>query len=120
MVAKKIPLSGSTHGRGFRVSATDITSGNTLHTCLATTTAGLGDDVTLFAYNGHTSPLTLVLRLGTGDGENSQIEVPIGAKETVVAVPSWLGRNGHVLSAACSEADKIVVWGHAIRMEPPT
>ena len=55
----KVKLSESTNGRQIKVVQT-ATAGTLIHTCHATAQ----DELTLYAYNGHTADVVLTLELG--------------------------------------------------------
>lgn len=114
----KVLLSGSTGGRGIKVAAT-ATAGTTIHT--TGTSASVIDEVTLFAYNSHTSDVVLTVELGgvTAPDDNIKLTVPAQAGLTLV-VPglplSGTGAAGLVVAAFASVTNVIVVTGHVNRI----
>lgn len=111
----KIPLSGSTHGRGIKVAATSIGTPTTIHTAQATTTAGLGDEVVLYAYNSDTTDETLVIGFGgtTDPDDLMKFTVPAGA--TIPILAGLLIRNSLVVGAASTTTNKVVIFGYVVR-----
>lgn len=113
----KIALSGSSHGKGILVAATSIGSGTTIHTASATTTEGLGDFITIFAANGHTASLTLVLGWGGTTDPDDLITLDIPAKAgLVLVVADLLLRNTNIVKASAGTANKISLHGYANRI----
>ena len=106
----KAPLSGSTHGRGIKVSATSIGSGTTIHTGVASTSDI--DLVTLFAYNDDTVPRVLTLGWGGTTDPDDLIIVTIAAQAGLALIVTDMPiRNSLVVKAAGSAADVIVLFG---------
>lgn len=112
----KRALSGSTHGRGIKVTATAIGSGDTIHTASATSTEGEGDLVTLFVYNSDTQTRVLTLGWGGTTDPDDLVKqtIPFQAGLTLVTADMLL-RNSLVIKAACDSANKLVVWGYVNR-----
>lgn len=107
-------LSGSTDGRGIKVAATSIGSGTTIHTASATTTAGLGDLITIFAYNSDTVDRTLTLGWGGTTSPDDLIDIilqPKGGGLILVAADMFL-RNSLVVVAAADAANVVTVHGY--------
>jgi len=111
----KIPLSASTHGRGVLVVATVIGSGTTIHTAVATTTAGQGDDVTLYAHNSHSAAVTLQIGFGGVTDPDDLIEMEIASNTFALVIPGLLLRNGLIILAAAGTASVVTIVGYAIR-----
>ena len=110
----KIALSGATYGAPIAIAATAIGSGTTIHTAQATTTAGLGDEVVLYAANIDTSPHVLTLGIA-GSATANQALFTISAGATVQILPGHLVMNSQVVSAAADSANKINVFGYVVR-----
>lgn len=113
----KIPLSGSTDGRGKKVVATAIGSGDTIHTATSGSTDGLGDNITIFAYNSDTVDRVLTLGWGgtTDPDDLSKQTIPSQTGLVLVAADMLL-RNSLVLKAAAEVANKIVIFGYVTRI----
>ena len=113
----KLALSGSTHGKSILVAATAIGSGTTIHTASSTTTDGLGDFITLYAANGHTATLTLVIGWGGTTDPDDLITQDIPPKAgLVLVVADLLLRNSLVVKASAGTGSKIAIHGYANRI----
>jgi hypothetical protein len=117
MNLKKIPLSGSTHGRPIKVTQTAIATGDTIHTALATTTDGEGDEIVLDAYNADSVERTLTIGWGGVSDPDDLIEFVLGAGERAHVVPGLFLRNGLVVKAAASAANVITIQGYVTRAQ---
>ena len=107
-------LSGSTDGKGIVISSTTSGSGDTLHTAVSGTTDF--DEVWIYAFNSHTSSITLNLEFG-GTDSAQRISQPVDpASGLYLVVPGFVVQNGAVISAYASEASKIVIYGYANRI----
>lgn len=111
----KLPLSGSTDGRGVTVVATAIATGTTIHT--ATADATLVDNITLYAYNDDTVARTLTVGWGgtTSPGDTIIQSIPAQSGLTLVVADLVL-RNSLVVKASGSVASKIVLHGYVNRI----
>lgn len=114
---KKIPLSGSTHGRPIKVAATSIGSGTTIHTALATTTDGEGDEIVLYCQNSDSVARILIIGFGGTTDPDDLIEVEVPAGTYAMVLPGLLLRNGLVVRAACATANVLCVSGYALRAQ---
>lgn len=103
-------LSGSTNGRGIKVTGTSAATADTLHT--ATNTANTVDQVWLFAANQSSANLTLTLCLGgTTDPDDL---VSLSLPPTSGDIPILQGERfagGVVLKAYATTANYIVIRG---------
>lgn len=114
----KIPLSGSTNGRGIKVTTASPIDGSdtTIHTGVAGTTDT--DYVTLFAYNDDTVARDLHLGWGGTTDPDDFIIVTIQPKAGLELVAADLPiRNSLVVVASASAANVIVVYGHVTRID---
>ena len=110
-----IKLSGSTDGKGVKVTGTSSAADVTVHTAHATAL----DFVTLYAVNqdadGETRTLTLAWG-GETDPDNL-ISVPISAKVGPVMVCDRFPiTNSLVVGAWADEADDVMVYGFVVRV----
>lgn len=116
----KIPLSGSTHGRGIKVTTVAPVDGSdtTIHTAPA---GGVDYDlITLFAYNDDTVARTLELGWGgTTDIDDSIVQSIPSQSGLVLVTADLILRNSLVVVASASVANKIVIFGHVIRGDVP-
>lgn len=113
----KRTLSGSTNGRGIKVTTASPIDGSdtTIHTAVTGTTDT--DLITLFAYNDDTVPRELHLGWGgTTDPDDFMIvEIPYKAGLTLVTADLPL-RNSLVVVASASAANVIVIYGYVNRI----
>lgn len=109
--ALKRKLSGSTDGMPVKVVAT-ATAGTTIHTAVAGTTAGTFDEIWLFAYNGHTSGVTLTIEYGGASVPDQNIIVSLASKSGLqLVVPGLILQNGLVVKAFASVANVVTLSG---------
>jgi hypothetical protein len=110
----RIPLSGSTHGRGVKVAAT-ASSGTTIHTATSSTTDC--DVVTIYAYNSSGSAVNLTLQWGgtTSVDDDIKLSIPATSGLTLIA-PDLVLRNSLVIRAYAGTADVVTIHGFANRV----
>jgi hypothetical protein len=110
----RIPLSGSTHGRGVKVAATS-SAGTTIHTATSSTTDC--DVVTIYAYNSSGSAVNLTLQWGgtTSVDDDIKLSIPATSGLTLIA-PDLVLRNSLVIRAYAGTADVVTIHGFANRV----
>ena len=110
----RIPLSGSTDGRGVKVAATS-SAGTTIHT--ATSSATDCDVVTIYAYNSSGSAVNLTLQWGgtTSVDDDIKLSIPATSGLTLIA-PDLVLRNSLVIKAYAGTADVVTIHGFANRV----
>lgn len=109
--ALKRKLSGSTDGMPIKVVAT-ATAGTTIHTAVAGTTAGTFDEIWLYAYNGHTTTVTLTIEYGGATVPDQNIIITLAAKSGLtLLVPGLILQNGLSVKAFASVANVITLSG---------
>lgn len=107
----KRKLSASTDGMPVKVAAT-ATAGTTIHTAVAGTTAGTFDEVWLYAYNGHTTTVTLTIEYGGATVPDQNIIVTLASKSGLIPiVPGLILQNGLVIKAFASVANVVTLSG---------
>lgn len=108
----KRKLSASTDGRGILVAAT-ASAGTLLHTAQAGTTAGMFDEVWLFAYCSSGTSRELVVQFGGTTSPNDDIVLTIPSRSGLVPVVAGLIlQNGVAVRAYCaSGANLVVMYG---------
>lgn len=110
-----IKLSGSTDGKGVKVTGTGTGSTVTVHTAHATAL----DFVTLWAQNNDVDSETRTLTIewgGTTDPDNLLV-VSVPAKAGPVAICDRLPiTNSLVIKAFSDEANDVVIYGHVVRV----
>lgn len=109
--AVKRKLSGSTDGKPIKVAATSST-GTTIHTAVAGTTAGTFDEVWLWAFNSDTSDRTLTVEFGGTTAPDYNIVVTVPLKTgLMLVVPGLILQNGAVVTAFASAANVVCLSG---------
>ena len=110
----RIPLSGSTHGRGIKVVATAST-GTTIHT--ATTSTSDCDVITVYAYNSSASAVNLTLQWGGTSTPDDDIKLSVPATSGLtLVVPDLVLRNSLVLAAYAGTTNVITIHGYVNRV----
>ena len=109
----KAKLSGSTDGLGIKVTGTGTGSTVTVHTAVAGTTAGVFDEIWLYANNTSSSAVKLTLEWGTATAADGNIELTIAAESgLVLVVPGLILQNTKVVKAFAATADVILLTGY--------
>lgn len=110
----RIPLSGSTDGKGIKIVAT-ASSGTTVHT--ATSSASDCDVVTLYAYNSSASAVTLTVQWGGTATPDDDIKLSIPATSGLtLVVPDLAVRNSVVIRAYAGTTNVVMIHGYANRV----
>jgi len=108
----KKKLSGSTDGLAIKVTGTATGSTVTVHTAVAGTTAGVFDEIWLYANNTSTSAVKLTLEWGTATAADGNIELTIAAEAgLVLVIPGLILQNAKVVKAFAGTADVILLSG---------
>jgi hypothetical protein len=110
----RIPLSGSTHGRGIKVAAT-ASAGDTIHTATASTSDC--DVVTLYAYNSSASAVNLTLQWGGTTAVDDDIKLSIPATSGLTLVtPDMVLRNSLLVKAYAGTTNVVTIHGFVNRV----
>ena len=110
----RIPLSGSTHGRGVKVAATS-SAGTTIHTATSSTTDC--DVITMYAYNSSGSAVNLTIQWGGTTSVDDDIKLSIPATSGLTLIlPDLVLRNSLVIKAYAGTADVVTIHGFANRV----
>ena len=108
----KNKLSGSTDGLGIKVTGTGTGSTVTVHTAVAGTTAGVFDEIWIYAVNTSTSSVKLTIEWGTATAADGNIEVTVLPEAGLVTViPGLILQNAKVVKAFAGTADVILISG---------
>jgi len=109
----KKKLSGSTDGLAVKVAGTSTSNATTVHTAYTTvTTAGLCDEVWLYANNTGASNVKLTIEWGTATAADGNIEMLITAEAgLVLVIPGLILQNSKVVKAFAATADVILLTG---------
>lgn len=112
MAVKHDILSGSTNGRGIKVTGITTGASVTVHTAIAGTTAGTFDEVHILAMNAHTTTVNLTIEFGGTTSPDDQIVVPVpAAAGLVVVLPGLVLRNALVVKAFADVANVVTLHG---------
>ncbi|MCY4537970.1 MAG: hypothetical protein OXE52_07035 [Chloroflexi bacterium] len=114
---QKRKLSGSTDGRGIKVTA-GSSPGTPIHTALSSVAANEWDEVFIEAVNTHTSDVKLTVEWGGTDSPDDLIEITIPAERGFTEViPGHMLQNGALVRAFAAEPDVIVLHGFVNRYQ---
>jgi hypothetical protein len=110
----RIPLSGSTHGRGIKVAATS-SAGTTIHAATSSTTDC--DVITLYAYNSSASAVNLTIQWGgtTSVDDDIKLSIPATSGLTLIA-PDLVLRNSLEIKAYAGTTNVLTIHGFANRV----
>ena len=110
----RIPLSGSTHGRGIKIAAT-ATAGTLVHTATSSTTDC--DVVTLYAYNSSASAVNLTIEWGGVSDPDDLIKLSIPATSGLTLVcPDLVLRNSLIIKAYAGTTNVVTIHGFVNRV----
>lgn len=105
----KALLSGSTNGKGIKVVQT-ATAGTLIHTAVSGTSSF--DEIWLYAYNGHTTTVTLTIEFGEATVPDGNIVITLPNKAgRLLIVDGRLLQNSLVVRAFASVANVVVIDG---------
>jgi hypothetical protein len=108
----KNKLSGSTDGLAVKLTGTNTAAAVTVHTAVAGTTAGVFDEIWIYANNTSTSSVKLTIEWGTATAADGNIEVTILPEAGLVTVvPGLILQNSRVVKAFAATADVILLTG---------
>jgi hypothetical protein len=116
--ATKIKLSGSTDGKGIKVTTASPLDGSdtTIHTAVSGTTDY--DLVTLFAANPSASPIELFLGWGGTTDPDNLIRVTIPARQGLMLLTADMPlQNGQAVVASAATTNQIVIYGYVNRLD---
>lgn len=115
----KRKLSGSTDGKGIKVTQT-ATPGDTIHTATTGTSAADDyDEIYLYAVNANTLALKLTVEFGGTTSPDNLIEMTIpGESGLECIVPGLPLQNGAVVKAFCASANLVMIYGYVNRIAP--
>ena len=109
----KIPLSGSTNGRGVLVTQT-ATPGTTIHTAVSGTSSF--DEVWLYSMNTSGSSVKLTVEYG-GTGVGDIVEITLASESgLVLVVPGLMLNDAAVVRAFAGTGSVISLYGYVNRV----
>jgi hypothetical protein len=107
-------LSGSTDGKGIKLSATS-TPGTLLHTAVAGTSAL--DEIWLWIINSHTENVIVTVEFGGTSSPDNTIQFTVLRQDGLkLILPGLLLQNGQAVRAFASTANVLVAYGHINNM----
>ena len=107
----KAHLSGAADGLAVKVVET-ATAGTTVHTAVASTTAGVFDEIWIWAVNSSTAAVKLTIEWGEATAPDGNIEVTVPPEEGLMQViPGLALQNGKVVKAFVSAANVVMLHG---------
>ncbi len=110
----KVLLSGSTNGKGIKITQT-ATAGDTIHTAVSGTSSM--DEIYLYAYNSHSADVVLTIEFGEATVPDGNIKITIPFQEgRYCVVDGRLLQNSLVVKAFASVANVIVIDGFVNRI----
>lgn len=108
----KNKLSGSTDGLAVKLTGTNTAGAVTVHTAVAGTTAGVFDEIWIYANNTSTSSVKLTIEWGTTTAADGNIEVTVLPEAGLVTVvPGLILQNARVVKAFAGTADVLLLTG---------
>lgn len=111
-------LSGSTDGKGIKVTGTTSAADVTVHT--ATSGSGDIDLVTLWAVNQHTADVVLTIAWGAETDPDNLMSITIPFKAGPVAICDRLPiMNSLVVGAWAATANVVMIYGNVERVDKP-
>jgi len=112
----KEKLSGSTNGKGIKVTTT-ATPGDTIHTAVTGVTSW--DEIWIYAVNSSAAAVKLTLEWGEATAPDGNIEGSIPPESGLyLVVPGLLLQNGLVVKAFASVANVVLIHGFVNRIVP--
>jgi hypothetical protein len=109
----KNKLSGSTDGMAIKLTGNTSGGAVTVHTSVAGTTAGVFDEIWIYANNTSTSAVKLTIEWGTATAADGNIEQTIAGEAGLVLVISGLIlQNSKIVKAFAGTADVILLTGY--------
>lgn len=113
--AVKRKLSGSTDGKWIKVVAT-TTAWTLIHTAVAGTTAGVYDEIWLYAMNNDAAAIKLTIEFGSAWVEDNVVATIQPLSGMYLLVPWFVLQNEATVKAFAATANKITIhwWVNSI------
>lgn len=112
----KQKLSGSTDGKGIKITSNTGGSGDTVHTAVSGTTDF--DEVWLYAFNSSASAVNLTVEFGGTTSPDNTITQSIPAQSGLyLMIPGLPLQNGGVVSAYASVVNVLTLYGFVNRID---
>lgn len=119
----KLKLSGSTDGRGIKVTGNTIAALTTIHTTPSANTS-VTDEVWLYAVNSSATTVKLTVLWGGSSDPDDTIEISVaGESGLVLLIPGLMlqsntSPNTRSVTAFANTASVINIHGYVNRIEP--
>jgi hypothetical protein len=108
----KAKLSGSTDGLPIKVTGTNTAGAVTVHTAVSGTSAGVFDEIWIYANNTSATAVKLTIEYGTATAADGNIELTVAAEAGLVLVIAGLIlQNSRVVKAFAGTADVLLITG---------
>jgi hypothetical protein len=108
----KQELSGSTDGRGIKVTGTATGAAVTVHTAQSGTGDNNYDEVFIYANNSSTAAILVTIEFGGTTDPDDLIEVSVPAQQgLMLIVPGLVLQNSLVVKSWASVANQISLFG---------
>ena len=112
----KQKLSGSTDGKGIKITSNTGGSGDTIHTAVTGTTDY--DEVWIYAYNSSASSVNVTIEFGGTTSPDNVITQAVPAQSGLyLLVPGLPLHNASVVSAYASVVNVVTVYGFVNRID---
>lgn len=112
----KQKLSGSTDGRGIKVSSNTAGSGVTVHTSVAGTTDF--DEIWLYAYNSDASTINVTVEFGGTTSPDNTITQSVPAQSGLyLLIPGFPLQNSAVVTVYASKVNVVSMYGFVNRID---
>ena len=108
-------LSGSTNGRGIKVTGTTIAAAVTVHTAVAGTTDF--DEIWVWAHNISSRSVRLTTAFGGTTIPDDLIVTTLRPRELTLSCPGLVLQNGLIFKARAGLANKITLHGYVNRID---
>ena len=112
----KQKLSGSTDGKGIKISSNTAGSGVTVHTAVSGTTDF--DEVWLYAYNSNSASVNITIEFGGTTSPDNTISQSVPAQSGLyLLVPGLPLQNGGVVTAYATVVNVATLYGFVNRID---
>lgn len=110
----KLHLSGSTDGKGIKITQT-ATAGDLIHTAIAGTTDW--DEIWIYAVNSSAAAVKLTIEWGEHTAPDGNIEVTIPSESgLILVIPGLVLQNGMDVNAFAASANVVILHGFVNRI----
>ena len=112
----KQKLSGSTDGKGVKITSNTAGSGTSVHTAVSGTSDF--DEVWLYAYNSDSASVNVTVEYGGTTSPDNTITQSVPAQSGLyLLIPGFPLQNGAVISAYASKVNVVTMYGFVNRID---